>query len=67
LKKRNRCKFCKTEKEIDYKDVEFLKKFLTQRGKIIARAYTGNCSKHQRQINNAIKKARNLALLPFIQ
>jgi len=50
---------------VDYKDVEQLKKFLTERGKILPHRVTGNCAKHQRQLARAIKRARFMALLPF--
>ncbi len=52
-------------KEIDYKDADFLRRFLTDRGKIKARRRTGVCARHQRQLAVAIKRARHLALLPF--
>ncbi len=52
-------------KEIDYKDADFLRRFLTDRGKIKARRKTGVCARHQRQLAVAIKRARHLALLPF--
>ncbi len=52
-------------KEIDYKDADFLRRFLTDRGKIKARRKTGVCTRHQRQLAVAIKRARHLALLPF--
>ncbi|WPX08334.1 30S ribosomal protein S18 [Caldicellulosiruptor danielii] len=66
-KKKRVCSFC-VERiyEIDYKDVNRLKKFLTERGKIMPRRTTGNCARHQRQLTRAIKRARILALLPFI-
>lgn len=51
---------------IDYKDVELLRKFITERGKILPRRITGLTARQQRDINNAIKRARMLALLPFI-
>lgn len=50
---------------IDYKDYNRLRKFITERGKILPRRITGNCAKHQRQLTKAIKRARNIALLPF--
>jgi small subunit ribosomal protein S18 len=50
---------------VDYKEVEKLKKYITDRGKIIPRRVTGTCAKHQRQLTGAIKRARFLALLPF--
>ncbi|MBV5260386.1 30S ribosomal protein S18 [Synechococcus moorigangaii CMS01] len=51
---------------IDYKDVELLRKFITERGKILPRRITGLTARQQRDVNNAIKRARMLALLPFI-
>lgn len=64
--KRRVCNFCidKVEK-IDYKDVSKLRKYITERGKIIPRRISGNCARHQRQLTIAIKRARNIALLPF--
>lgn len=60
------CAFCVDKVEaIDYKDVERLKKFVTERGKILPRRITGNCAGHQRQLTTAIKRARQIALLPF--
>ncbi|MCR5757862.1 MAG: 30S ribosomal protein S18, partial [Selenomonas sp.] len=50
---------------IDYKDVAKLRRFITERGKILPRRISGNCAKHQRQVTVAIKRARNIALLPF--
>lgn len=60
------CKFC-VEKidSIDYKDVRLLSQFVAERGKIVPRRLTGVCSPHQRRLSNAIKQARNIALLPF--
>ena len=66
LKKRKRCYFCsKGIKEVDYKDVDVLKKFITERGRILPRRITGACAYHQRQLTKAIKRARYMALLPF--
>ena len=64
--KRKVCSFCadKIEK-IDYKDVAKLRRFITERGKILPRRISGNCARHQRQVTLAIKRARNIALLPF--
>lgn len=60
------CAFCADKVEsIDYKDVSKLRKHISERGKILPRRITGNCAKHQRQLTSAIKKARNIALLPF--
>lgn len=64
--KRKVCGFCVDKAEsIDYKDIGKLKKYVTERGKILPRRISGNCAKHQRQLTEAIKKARNIALLPF--
>ena len=65
--KKKVCAFCVAgEKEIDYKDVAKLKKFITEKGKILPRRQTGVCSHHQRKLALAIKRARNVALLPFV-
>ena len=60
------CGFCVDKVEaIDYKDFNKLKKYITERGKILPRRISGNCAKHQRQLTIAIKRARHMALLPF--
>jgi len=61
------CRFC-TDKvtQIDYKDIAKLRKFITEKGKILPSRITGNCAKHQRGVAIAIKRARHIALLPFI-
>ena len=60
------CTFCiDNVKYIDYKDAKVLRGFMTERGKIIPRRISGNCAHHQRQMTTAIKRARNVALLPF--
>ena len=51
---------------IDYKDARLLRSFITERGKIVPRRISGNCAKHQRQIATAIKRARVIALLPYL-
>ena len=51
---------------IDYKDVEFLKKFLNEQGKLLPRRLTGNSLKYQRKVSDAVKKARQMALLPYV-
>lgn len=62
------CKFCAEKIEfIDYKNSKFLRGFMTERGKILSRKLTGTCSKHQRQLTVAIKRARCVALLPYIE
>ena len=60
------CSFCVDKVElIDYKDAGKLRRYITERGKILPRRISGNCAKHQRQVTVAIKRARNIALLPF--
>jgi len=61
------CSFCVDKVEhIDYKDTHRLRKYITERGKILPRRISGNCAKHQRQVTLAIKQARSIALLPYI-
>ncbi|PID72815.1 MAG: 30S ribosomal protein S18 [Desulfobulbus propionicus] len=64
--RRRVCRFC-TDKEIviDYKDAKTLRNFVTERGKIIPRRIYGTCASHQRQLTEAVKRARQLALLPY--
>lgn len=62
------CKFCAHKTVfIDYKETKILKGYLTERGKIIAGRITGTCAKHQRELTMAVKRARNIALLPFVE
>ena len=64
--KKRVCVFCVDKIEgIDYKDVPRLKKFVTERGKILPRRISGNCARHQRMLTVSIKRARTIALLPF--
>ena len=64
--RRKVCAFCVDKIEyIDYKDVNRLRRFVNERGKIMPRRMSGNCAKHQRQLSEAIKRARAIALLPF--
>ena len=63
--KRKVCRFCADKMEIDYKNVSLLRSFITERGKILSGRITGTCSKHQRGLCIAIKRARMLALIPF--
>ncbi|MBI4461848.1 MAG: 30S ribosomal protein S18 [Acidobacteria bacterium] len=66
FRRRKVCKFCAERVDhIDYKDVKLVGQFVTDRGKIMPRRLTGTCSSHQRQLKVAIKRARNIALLPF--
>ena len=61
------CAFCVDKiTEIDYKDVPRLRRYLSDRGKIVPRRVTGTCARHQRELTVAIKRARQLALLPFV-
>ncbi len=61
------CIFCADKVDfIDYKDSNKLRKFISERGKILPRRISGTCAKHQRELNTAIKRARNMALLPFV-
>ncbi len=64
--KKKVCSFCVDKVEaIDYKEVAKLRRYTTERGKILPRRISGNCARHQRQLTIAIKRARNIALLPF--
>ncbi|MBO2521138.1 MAG: 30S ribosomal protein S18 [Clostridia bacterium] len=67
-KRRKVCSFCVDKIEyVDYKDVARLRRYLTERAKIIPRRISGNCARHQRQLTRAIKRARQMALLPYTQ
>lgn len=62
------CRFCVEKiKTVDYKEFKRLEKFMTDRGKILASRISGNCAKHQRRITIALKRARYVALLPFVR
>ena len=64
--KRKVCQFCVDKvQDIDYKDVAKLRRYVSERAKILPRRITGTCAKHQRQLTSAIKRARHIALLPF--
>ena len=60
------CRFCAQKAKIDYKDADGLRRFTTERGKILPRRITGTCAKHQRQLSTAIKRARTIALMPYV-
>lgn len=60
------CKFCIKKVEVDYKNPDSLRRFITERGKILPRRITGTCAKHQRMLAREIKRSRTLALLPFV-
>ena len=65
-RKRKTCRFCEDKNlAIDYKDERLLRKFITDRGKIVPRRISGNCAKHQRILTVALKRGRHLALLPY--
>ena len=61
------CVFCGKDNIIDYKDVNKLKRYISERGKILPRRITGNCAKHQRALTVAIKRARHIAIMPYVQ
>ena len=64
--RRKVCRFCADKSlSIDYKDVRTLRNFVSERGKIVPRRISGSCAAHQRKLTEAIKRARNIALLPF--
>ena len=66
MSKKKVCMFCADRaKVIDYKDVATLKRFVTEKGKIVPRRQTGTCAMHQREVTKAVKRARNVALLPY--
>ena len=66
-KKRKNCSFCADKNElIDYKDTQKLRRYLTEAGKILPRRITGNCAKHQRALTVAVKRARHVALMPYV-
>lgn len=67
LPAKRRCNFCKTNTKPSYTDSQALRKFVSDRGKILPKLKTGVCSKHQRTITEQIKYARHLSLLPFTQ
>jgi small subunit ribosomal protein S18 len=65
--RRKPCQFCRDKVEqVDYKDIGTLRKFVSDRGKIRSRRITGACRRHQNQISTAVKRARELALLPYV-
>jgi small subunit ribosomal protein S18 len=66
FQRRKVCVFCAdSNMKINYKDTKTLSHFITERGKILPRRISGNCAKHQRELTAAIKRARNIALMPF--
>ena len=68
MRKKKVCQFCADKNQkIDYKDVETLSKFITDRGKILPKRVTGACAIHQREVARAIKRARIVALMPYVR
>ncbi len=68
MQKKKFCRFCSEKAEfIDYKDIRILRYYLTDKGKILPRRMTGACAKHQRSLTESIKRARNIALLSFVE
>jgi len=67
MRKKRHCRFCENHiVDIDYRDERLLRRFVTERGKIIPRRISGSCARHQRQLTTAIKRARHLAILPYV-
>ncbi|MBP5556060.1 MAG: 30S ribosomal protein S18 [Lachnospiraceae bacterium] len=66
-RRRKVCVFCGKDNVIDYKDANKLRKYISEGGKILPRRITGNCAKHQRELTTAIKRARQMAILPYTQ
>jgi small subunit ribosomal protein S18 len=64
--KKKVCKFCTQKIKVDYKDIDVMRRFVTERGKILPRRITGTCAKHQRVLAIGIKRARALAFLPYV-
>ena len=66
MRRKKACSFCADRvSTVDYKDSSRLKKYVTERGKVLPRRISGNCARHQRVLTLAIKRARNIALMPF--
>ena len=67
MRRKKVCQFCADKTEvIDFQDVDKLKKYVTERGKILPKRITGTCAVHQREVTTAIKRARIVALLPYV-
>jgi len=67
-KKVKKCRLCEMKVDyVDYKDIKLLKEFINEKGKILPRRISGNCAKHQRMVKVAIKRARQMGLLPYIK
>ncbi len=65
-KRSSKCRFCRDGTSVDYKDIDILSKLLSVQGKMFSRKRSGNCAKHQRQFKHAVKRARFIALLPYV-
>lgn len=65
-KKRKPCYFCVEKKTLDYKDVGFVRRFMTDRGKIAPRRMSGCCAEHQRMVAKVVKRARQIGLVPHV-
>jgi small subunit ribosomal protein S18 len=63
---KGRCRFCRSDLVVDYKDVGTLQKLCTTQGKLFSRKRSGNCAKHQRKVKLAIKRSRFLGLMPYV-
>ncbi len=66
-RRRKVCVFCGKDNVVDYKDAAKMRKYISERGKILPRRVTGNCAKHQRAVTLAVKRARHLAILPYVE
>lgn len=68
FQRRKFCRFCADKTPfIDYKDIKTLRNYMTERGKMLSRKMTGTCANHQRELTTAIKRARSIALIPFME
>lgn len=65
-RKKRKCVFCADQKTLDYKDISYVQRFMTDRGKIAPRRLTGCCALHQRMVAKAVKRARKIGLVPFM-
>ena len=65
-RRRKVCVFCGKDNVIDYEDANKLSRYVSERGKILPRRVTGNCAKHQREITSAVKRARHMAIMPYV-
>ena len=67
MRRKKVCQFCADKAQVvDYKDIDVLKKYVTERGKILPKRITGTCAMHQRAVTTAVKRARIVALLPYV-